>query len=315
MAKGPSIDHIVQASGVSRSTVFRYFAGKQVRPAAAVAIARAQELLAVPKAPEGREILLSIVPTYARFRGYGLVLEGVLDRARDLGMSVRLGDGGPPQGPTPPPQGVVIVGKGPGEEDAESALWAALGVPSVLVNRIVETPRSWVAVDCRRAARQAVEHLVAQGCRRVATWIDEATRVSCDKKQGYLDALESSGLRADPRLVFGPPESLEEAFDRALREPGGVDGWFAPDDESAIQVLSLAAARGLVVPRDLAVVGMNDITTAAHVVPALTSVRLPFWDMGQAAVDALVRLIDHSWERSVHILLDHELVVRDSSRR
>lgn len=315
MAKGPSIDHIVQASGVSRSTVFRYFAGKQVRPAAAAAISRALELLSAPPTPEKREILLSIVPTYTRFRGYGLVLEGVLERARELGISVRLGERGWPLGPSSRPQGVVVVGKGPEEEDAESDHWAAEGVPCVLVNRIVEAHRSWVAVDCRRAARQAVEHLVAQGCRRVATWVDGATRVSRDKNLGYVDALEASGLGFDPGLVFDPTLPLEEAFDRAFAHTPGPDGWFAPDDETAIRVLSLAAARGLVVPRDLAVVGMNDITTAAHVSPPLTSVRLPFRDMGLAAVDALVRLIDHSWERAVHILFDHELVVRDSSRR
>jgi len=157
--------------------------------------------------------------------------------------------------------------------------------------------------------------LVSQGCRRVAIWIDEATRVSRDKKRGYLDALEAARLDADSGLIFSASVPLEEALVRALTGPEGADAWFAPDDETAIRVLSLAAARGVLVPRDLAVVGMNDTTTAAHVVPALTSVRLPFWDMGQAAVDALVRLIDHSWERSVHILLDHELVVRDSSRR
>jgi len=309
MAKGPTIDHIVQASGVSRSTVFRYFAGKQVRPSAAVAIARALELLAPPSSPPDREILLSIVPTYTRFRGYGEVLEGVLEGARDRGIAVRLDAGALGR-----PQGVVIVGKGPEDEDAESAHWAAQGVPCVLVNRIVDEPqRSWVAVDCRRAARQAVEHLLAQGCRRVALWSDGDTRVSRDKRLGYLDALEA-GPGADPGLLFDASVPLEAAFDRAFDRAPGPDGWFAPDDETAIRVLSLAAARGLVVPRDLAVVGMNDITTAAHVVPPLTSVRLPFRAMGLAAVEVLETLA-RPRQRSVRILLDHELVVRESSRR
>jgi LacI family transcriptional regulator len=313
----PKIDHIVQASGVSRSTVFRYLAGKAVRPGAAAAIERAQRLLqAAPGTgpAETRDYLVSVVPTYTRFRGYAEVLEGVLQRVHETGGAVRIGGY---QARAPLPSGVILVGKNLVDEEAELDEWKQRGVPCVLVNRIPdEAERSWVAVDCRRAAREAVTHLIGQGCRRIAVWIDELSRVSRDKKRGYCDALTEAGLPVDHALVVDPSvQTLDQTLTALLSAENPPDGWFSPDDEIAAQVISFASARGLSVPRDLAVVGMNDIATAAHLVPSLSSVRLPFRTMGGAAVDALDRLIEKPQELSVRILMNHELIVRDSSRR
>ena len=315
--EGQKIDHIVQASGVSRSTVFRYFAGREIRPAAAAAIDRALSVLSsrTDSAPgRSREFLVSIVPTYTRFRGYAEVLEGILERAYESGVSIRIGGH---QKAGPPPQGVVMIGKNLIDEDLESAGWKALGVPCVMVNRMPEeADRSWVSVDCREAARQAVRHLLDQGCRRVAVWNDERSRVSRDKQRGYRDALGAAGLGLDPTLILDPAQvTLDQGFAQVMALALPPDGWFSPDDEIAIQVVSLATARGLSVPRDLAVIGMNDISTAAHTVPSLSSVRLPFREMGQGTVEALLRLVEHPRERSVRILLNHELVIRDSSSR
>jgi len=314
---GQKIDHIVQASGVSRSTVFRYLAGKTVRTGAATAIERALSVLKSPGQEEvggTREFLVSVVPSYTRFRGYAEVLEGVLQRAYEAGVTMRIGSH---PGLGPPPQGVIMIGKKLVDEDLESAQWKECGVPCVMVNRIPdEIDRSWVSVDCRAAAQEAVEHLLAQGCRRVAVWNDELSRVSRDKFRGYCDALEAAGLDFDPILAVKPGDAtLEEAFSRLMNLSRPPDGWFGLDDETAFQVVSLAATRGVAVPGDLAVVGMNDIVTAPHMVPSLSSVRLPFREMGRGAVDALLSLVEHPRERSVRILLRHELVIRGSSDR
>lgn len=313
---GQKIDHIVQASGVSRSTVFRYFAGKAVRPGAAKAIERALALLKTPAGPAEaeRDYLVSVVPTYTKFRGYAEILGGILERVQEIGGSVRIGTFSA-HGPLP--QGVILVGKNRADEDLESAQWKARGVPCVLVNRIPEeADRSWVSVDCRQAARLAVTHLLDQGCRRVAVWSDQESRVSQDKLRGYRDALEAAGLPVDPALILDPGRlSLEQAFAGAMALSPPPDAWFSPDDEIALRVLSLAAAQGVSVPGNLLVVGMNDIASAPHLVPSLSSVRLPFREMGAASVDALERLARRPQEISVRILLRHELVVRDSSRR
>jgi Transcriptional regulators len=314
---GQRIEDIVAASGVSRSTVFRYYAGKPVRPAASAAIERAVAVLSSPKtaAPEGeREILASLPPSYGSFRGYAEILEGLFDRARELGLAVRIESRKPGSFR---PAGVALIGKRIAEEDAEAELWREAGVPCVLVNRLLEeSDRSWVSADCRAAGRDAVAHLIDQGSVRIATWIDELSRVSRDKLRGYRDALERAGLSFDPELVVDPAaSSLEEAFASLMGLASPPDGWFSPDDEIALRVISLASARGINVPKDLAIVGMNDSSASPSFSPSLSSVRLPFREMGEAAVDALLRLMDHPAEKSVHILLGHSLTTRLSSLR
>jgi LacI family transcriptional regulator len=319
LREGQRVDDIVKASGLSRSTVFRYLAGKSVRPAAAASIERAIAVLGSPQRERGpdparREILVSLPPSYTSFKGYAEALEGILARARETGAAVWIDSR---RSESRPPQGVIIVGKTIAEEDEEAEAWEKAGVPCVLVNRILEDEgRSWVAADCRRAAAEAVSHLLGQGCRRVAAWIDEASRVSRDKLRGYRDALKAASIPLDPELVVAPSAmGLDEAFGRLMALPYRPDGWFSPDDETGLRVMALAAARGIAVPGELAVVGMNDIAGAGGLAPALSSVRLPFREMGEASVDAVNRLIERPCERSVRILLRHSLSLRESSVR
>lgn len=312
--EGLKAEEIVKASGVSRSTVFRYLGGKAVRPAAATAIERAIEVLSAGEedsVPGRKEILVSLPPTYTSFRGYAEVLEGLFERARERGAAISIDAS---RGATRPPQGVVVIGKQIADEDLEIERWGKAGVPCVLVNRILEDEdRSWVAVDCRRAAAEAVRHLIGVGCRRIAAWIDEGSRVSRDKLRGYRDAIEEAGLA---ELSASPAAAgLEETFASLMASADPPDGWFSPDDEIGARVMALAAAGGIAVPEALAVAGMNDLSAAPGLDSALTSVRLPFREMGEAAFDALERLIDRPSERSVRILLSHRLVERASSAR
>jgi DNA-binding LacI/PurR family transcriptional regulator len=315
--EGQKVEDIVVASGVSRSTVFRYFAGKPVRPAAASAIERAVATLSKPletRAEGRRDILVSLPPSYTGFRGYAEILEGLVQRAREIGAAVVIDSR---RAQLSPPGGVILIGKQARDEDAEYEAWKSRLVPCVFVNRIFEdAERSWVSVDCREAGREAVAHLIGQGCKRIAAWSDELSRVSRDKLRGYRDALAAAGLPDSPELVLSPADmGLEEAFDALMGLPDPPDGWFSTDDDIALRVMALAADRGLSVPRDLAVVGMNDISSAPQLVSSLSSVRLPFREMGSAAVDALERLIEHPMETSVRILLAHDLAIRGSSSR
>jgi len=89
------------------------------------------------------------------------------------------------------------------------------------------------------------------------------------------------------------------------------DGVFAGDDEAAIGVLHALKAAGRLVPRDVAVVGFDDIPSARYLSPPLTTVQAPIEEVGRQAVRQLVRLIDGEPAAAL-TLMRTELVIRES---
>lgn len=86
---------------------------------------------------------------------------------------------------------------------------------------------------------------------------------------------------------------------------------FVASDAMAAGALKVLRERGLAVPEDVAVVGFNDIVTAQHTHPALTTVRQPIEALGREMTRMLVRLIDG--EKPTSLILPTELVVRESA--
>jgi len=156
----------------------------------------------------------------------------------------------------------------------------------------------WFSVDNRMGAYEATHHLISLGHRRIAHIQGPLKyQVSHDRYQGYCDALNEAGISLDPALVlegnFMPPTGRSCAnafFDLpAEKRPTAI---FAGSDYMAYGAIAAAEQRGLRVPRDVAVVGFDDNPSSAHMEPALTTVRQPFYEMGRRASELLLALVD-----------------------
>ncbi len=328
LRKRATIDDVVRLSGVSRSSVFRYLGGKTLRPALSSAIETAMRRLGYPLVEQAAghafELAISASLSFGSFRGYAEVVEGIIARAVEKGVHVTLSPalgnmdikGNPPVFPAER-RGIVIVGKSMEEEEAEARELSAQGIPFLLVNRMTDEPAwSFVSADFRAAARDAVEHLIGLGRRRIALWDDGSrySRVQRDKRRGYEEALSAAGISPDPRLLSSrDTEELPVALGRMLRASPAPDAWFAMDDRVAMQVIRAAHDAGLRVPDDLAVIGMNDTEASSFSRPSVSSVRIPFFEAGWSAVDILGRLMERPVEASLRVVLKHKLVVRESS--
>lgn len=195
------------------------------------------------------------------------------------------------------------------------------GVPLVFFNRIcsdLDTPR--VVVDDYDGAFGAVEHLIAQGYRRIAHLAGPpALLVSRLRQQGYLDALEKHGLVAEPELLISFDLTDEKARIYAqhllnLAEP--PDAIFAVNDPTAIEIMLVAKARGIRIPSELAVVGFSNDPLSAIIEPGLTTVAQPLPEMGRAAARLLLdQLAGGEDFTPTTIVLKTELIIRGSSRR
>ncbi len=160
----------------------------------------------------------------------------------------------------------------------------------------------------------ATKHLLEQGARSIAFVGDTHYPEGQLRHQGYLKALREAGLKADP-LLFHPmlfgEEGTREAVGRWIDSGHAFDAVFAGSDISAFNVMAALASRGLDVPRQIKVVGYDDIPWSQHVHPSLSTVRQPTDQAGQALVDLLLEAMQDEPHRSV--VLETRLVVRESS--
>jgi DNA-binding LacI/PurR family transcriptional regulator len=176
-----------------------------------------------------------------------------------------------------------------------------------------------VTMDNVAAARQATEHLLALGRRRIAAVGVERSAddlgPALRRVAGYRDALTGAGLPLLPELEVTTDgwshRSAYEAVDRLLSSTQ-VDAMFCFNDVLAISAIRAARAHGLRVPEDVAVVGWDDIAEAAYVTPSLTTVRPDKAAIARTAVDGLLSLIAGEGSTEGQLDVGYEFVVRES---
>jgi DNA-binding LacI/PurR family transcriptional regulator len=173
-----------------------------------------------------------------------------------------------------------------------------------------------VSIDYEHAGYLAGRHLRELGHEDVAVIADlpsHAPRIA-----GLRRAFAADGLKIDDRLVFTP--STDDAAGgfavtaSALAAYPELTAIFATHDILALGALEAVARSGLRVPRDVSVVGFDDLAQVGHVEPALTTVTFPKREMAQQAVQLLLRAVDAGKPPTNAIsLLRPALTVRDSS--
>lgn len=189
-------------------------------------------------------------------------------------------------------------------------------VPFIMVGRHADQPSiSYVDVDNVNGARMAVDHLIEQGRRRIATITGPLqTSVGLDRLEGYQKALRKSGLPLDNALV-AEGDFTEVGGYTCMQylmaaEPDAV---FAASDLMAVGAMRALRQDEWPVPDRVAVIGYDDAQIAAISDPPLTTVRQPIYQLGRIAVDSLIRLLTDEDIGPMHTILSTELVLRESS--
>jgi LacI family transcriptional regulator len=196
------------------------------------------------------------------------------------------------------------------------------GTPLVLFDRVMNEgnlPR--VVMNNYHAAYQATVHLYEMGCRRIAhIGGPQALLVSHERANGYRAALNDLGLGFNPAWLVPAGFRLEsgrQGLAQLWENDAVPDGLLCVSDSAAIGAMQALESRGVAVPQEVALVGFNDEPLASLVRPALTTMALPMYEMGQQATRSLLHLISYPEEPlpQQKLVLKSQLVVRDSSRR
>ena len=210
-----------------------------------------------------------------------------------------------------------LVLSGPRADDPHLLGLHRDGFPLVLHGQLPGTDIPSVDVDNVRGAIQAVRHLLALGHRRIGLITNAPLAYTSARQRldGYRQALEEAGLVPDDDLVrFGDfdEESGRRAMSDLLDLPSPPTAVFVASDMVAIGALRAILDRGLRVPEDIAVVGFDDIAAARFVSPPLTTIRVPALGLGWTAGELLIRIIEQDVPNQTQVLLETELIVRQS---
>ncbi len=176
-----------------------------------------------------------------------------------------------------------------------------------------------VITDNLQAAERAVQHLVTLGHRNIGH-ISGPSRNNFPNERlvGFRKAMFESGLDIRPEWII--PGSYEMTTGRAAGDAfAGLSdrptAIFSANDEMAIGFIAAIRRHGLDCPRDVSVIGFDDIIVSENYLPALTTMRQPREQIGRMATLALIEILEGrtAGRDPVHVVLRSELVVRDST--
>ncbi|MCK9524814.1 MAG: LacI family transcriptional regulator [Limnochordia bacterium] len=217
-------------------------------------------------------------------------------------------------------QGAIIVGSYFALEQAYVQSLREADIPFFRLSKAPAEYRvshSYVAVDDYAGGYRAGQHLLSCG---VSTLLHIAgplnSRDAIERKQGFVQACKDKGIQEEDIPIF-PGDFHESSGARCAREilklgkyPQGI---FAANDMMAIGCMRTLQNDGVQIPQDIQIVGFDDLLLASYVQPALTTIRVPFLDIARVAVEELVRQIGCPMRKTTKVVLDGELIVRQSS--
>jgi LacI family transcriptional regulator len=167
-----------------------------------------------------------------------------------------------------------------------------------------------------QGAYEATSYLIGLGHRRIACVTGLAGVSSSDRRvEGYCAALKAAGIALDPELICAGDFNFQggvQAANQLLTLPQLPTAVFACNDVSALGVIDTFKANQIRIPKDVSVIGFDDIPSSAYAHPSLTTIRQPLFEIGRTAMSLLLSLLAGEHVSTRQIELATTLVVRES---
>lgn len=215
------------------------------------------------------------------------------------------------------PTGVIAVFSGP--DPAQRDKLRTREIPLVLVDPTGDPGHAVPSVGAANwsGGLSATRHLIDLGHRRIAIITGPPQMLSSRARlDGYRAALDTAHLPIDPGLIREGDFQVEDGLRHAralLRRPDPPTAIFTCNDGTAVGVYQAADEAGWRIPRDLSVIGFDDLLPAPWMIPPLTTVRQPLTEMAAAAANMVVAIARNEPPSRARLELATDLVVRGST--
>ena len=329
-----NIFDVAKRAGVSTATVSRVLSSKGVvSPETKKRVLAAVERLGYVPDAAGRNLrmrrgrkLLVTVPDISRPM-FSLILQGIEDSANRAGYAVLLGDTHYDQGreeqyasmlEQKEADGLIFLGRKLSNRVA-ATVKAHRGKVAPVVNVLGFRPQLGipsVQIDNAAAGNDAMDHLHRLGHRNIGLVTGPSLSfVSAERLRGAMAFAKKHRLEHHVHVMNGD-FSVESGVVAGERLLGGKDpptAIFCLNDEMAMGVLHTARRRGLRVPDDVSVVGVDNIRFAPFFDPPLTTVAQPMREMGEHAVHVLLGILNDGQRPPECVRLPHTVIARAST--
>ncbi|SMH50427.1 transcriptional regulator, LacI family [Rathayibacter oskolensis] len=329
----PSLHDIAKESGVSVSTVSRYVNGQlTLKPDTESRVLAAMERLgySAPPRPASRTratrtgAIGLVVPSVGNAY-FGRIAESIVTAAESHGLAVLTAS--THSHARKENEYVAMLAERSvdaliyaGNHTSNSSLSSLItsGLPVVVIDEALldGPPVDTVLVDDYAGAYQAVAHLASMGHERIAM-VSGPTRLRSvgERRRGFHDALRRAGLDPEDQVILSGPFSEDfgvGALSRLLSAPKPPTAVFAASDVIALGLMTGAANLGVAIPRELSLVGFDDIPAAGYVSPRLTTVRMPPERMAAAAIAMVIERLEGVARSEQQSVVPVALVVRET---
>jgi LacI family transcriptional regulator len=338
----PTIKQVAAAAGVSTQTVSRVLNDRpDVSPETRERVLNVIEDLGYQPSAVARSLIqqrsytLGVVTAGLKYTGPSRTLSGITQAAANKGYSLLL-----MELPSFDSNNVTPILQELYSRHVDGVIWAVpeVGenrdwldaphldpkVPTVFLNMESRKDTPIVSIDNYLGGRMVMEHLFEQGYRRIGhisgplDWWEARQRMAA-----WKDMLKEKGINAnDNHWVEGnwSSSSGARAAQVLFEKYPEMDAVFAANDQMALSVLQAACERSLSVPKDFGIVGFDNLEESPYFCPSLSTVQVEQQNMGKAAVERIVRIIEAGWQNTevaepLSVVFKPTLVVRESSNR
>ncbi|MBN1467849.1 MAG: LacI family DNA-binding transcriptional regulator [Fusobacteriaceae bacterium] len=177
-----------------------------------------------------------------------------------------------------------------------------------------------ISIDNRRAAYDATSYLISKNCKKIAyigLKSESSFSFSSEREKGYREALFDNNLEIDSSLIFRMNFDIiskNKIIDDIVHSFNKVDAIFCEMDLIAISVVEQLHENNFKIPEDIMVMGFDDNIFAQVIRPKLTTIAQPFYELGKECIQNLVFLINQELNPGKKLYLNHELIIRESTK-
>lgn len=331
------INDVAEYAGVSLATVSRVINGKKVKKETKEKVEEAikklnytPNFMASSLQRTKSNMILIIVPEISN-PYYSAILEGVEVTAKSMGYNIILGSSYSSEVQlldylnllnTKLVDGVILMEKITKEKIMEKIKDENVFKRMVQCSEYIEeNGLTYITIDHEKAAYEAVNHLISIGKKEIYLFsMKKDYTYSTLRREGLIKAMRDNGLEFKKENEILLDElSIKEAHKHMNiilnnREVKDI-GIFAVSDVIAIGVLKALNSKNVKIPQEVAVIGFDNIDFSAVTEPSLTTISQPGYELGAESVKSLVRKITGENNEPEKIILDHELIVRETTNK